>query len=111
MWGDGDPEGVRQRAAEEMKATARAAELLGADIVTGFTGSSVWAMLYSFPPTSQTDIDAGYQEFAERWSPILDVFEEQGVKFALEVHPTEIAYDIVTCSAPWKQSITIPASG
>ena len=96
VWGDGEPEGVRQRAAEEMKATARAAKLFGADVVTGFTGSSVWAMLYFFPPTSQADIDAGYQDFARRWRPILDVFQAQGVKFALEVHPTEIAYDIVT---------------
>ena len=96
VWGDGEPEGVRQRAAEEMKATARAAKLFGAEVVTGFTGSSVWAMLYFYPPTSQADIDAGYQDFARRWRPILDVFQAQGVKFALEVHPTEIAYDIYT---------------
>jgi sugar phosphate isomerase/epimerase len=96
IWGDGDPERVRQRAAEEMKNTARAARLFGVDIVNGFTGSSVWGKLYFFPPTSQADIDAGYKGFAERWLPILDVFEEEGVKFALEVHPTEIAYDIIT---------------
>lgn len=96
VWGDGEPEGVRQRAAEEMKATARAARLFGAETVTGFTGSAVWAMLYFFPPTSQADIDAGYQDFARRWLPILDVFQAEGVRFALEVHPTEIAYDIIT---------------
>ncbi|MBN1249868.1 MAG: sugar phosphate isomerase/epimerase [Anaerolineae bacterium] len=96
LWGDGDPEGVRQRAAEEMKNTARAARKLGIDIVNGFTGSAVWAMLYFFPPTSQADIDAGYQDFANRWIPILDVFKAEGVKFGLEVHPTEIAYDIIT---------------
>ena len=38
VWGDGDPEGVRQRAAEEMKLTARAARNLGVDVVVGFTG-------------------------------------------------------------------------
>jgi sugar phosphate isomerase/epimerase len=96
IWGDGDPEGVRQRAAEEMKNTARAARLFGVDIVNGFTGSSVWGMLYFFPPTSQADIDAGYMDFAQRWLPILEVFEKERVKFGLEVHPTEIAYDIVT---------------
>jgi sugar phosphate isomerase/epimerase len=96
LWGDGDPEGVRQRCAEEVKATARAARLFGVDVVNGFTGSSVWAKLYFFPPTTQADIDAGYQDFARRWVPIFDVFKEQGVKFALEVHPTEIAYDIIT---------------
>ena len=96
IWGDGDPEGVRQRAAEEMKNTARAAKLFGVDIVNGFTGSSVWGKLYFFPLTSQADIDTGYKDFADRWLPILDVFKEEGVKFGLEVHPTEIAYDIIT---------------
>ncbi len=96
IWGDGDPEGVRQRAAEEVMNTARAAKLLGVDVVNGFTGSSVWAKLYFFPPTSQADIDAGYEDFAARWLPILGVFQEEGVKFGLEVHPTEIAYDLIT---------------
>jgi len=96
VWGDGDPEGVRQRAAEEMKLTAKAAAKLGVKVVNGFTGSSIWHMLYSFPPNNPEDIEAGFKDFADRWTPILDVFKELGVKFGLEVHPTEIAYDIVT---------------
>ena len=65
VWGDGDPEGVRQRAAQEMINTAKAAKLFGVDVVNGFTGSSVWAKLYFFPPTSQKDIDAGYADFED----------------------------------------------
>ncbi len=94
VWGDGEPEGVRQRAAEEMKLTARAAANMGLSVVNGFTGSSIWHMLYSFPPVDPSSIDAGYGDFACRWHPILDVFDEVGVKFGLEVHPTEIAFDI-----------------
>ncbi len=94
VWGDGDPEGVRQRAAEEMKQTARAAANMGLDVANGFTGSSIWHLLYSFPPVDPSSIDAGYEDFAARWNPILDVFDEVGVKFGLEVHPTEIAFDI-----------------
>lgn len=94
IWGDGDPEGVRQRAAEEIKDAARVASALGVDIVTGFTGSSVWHKLYFFPPTSQEEIEVGFEDFAQRWNPILDVFDAEGVKFGFEVHPTEIAYDI-----------------
>ncbi len=102
IWGDGDPEGVRKRAAEEMKNTARAArKFLDArpddtvihPVVNGFTGSSIWHALYAFPPTSQDYLDNGYKDFADRWIPILDVFEEVDVNFALEVHPTEIAFD------------------
>jgi len=96
IWGDGSPEGVRQRAAAEVMDTARAARKMGLDVVNGFTGSSVWHMLYFFPPTSQADIDKGYVDFANRWLPIMDVFAKENVKFGLEVHPTEIAYDIVT---------------
>jgi sugar phosphate isomerase/epimerase len=96
VWGDGDPEGVNQRAAEELKNTARAAQKLGVEVVNGFTGSSIWHLLYSFPPVSPAMIDAGFKLLAERFNPILDVFAECGVRFALEVHPTEIAFDIVT---------------
>ena len=93
IWADGDPEGVRQRAAEEMKLTAKAARRLGVSVVNGFTGSSTWGRFYFFPPTSDADIKAGYDDFANRWGPILDVFQAEGVRFALEVHPSEIAYD------------------
>ncbi len=96
LWGDGDPGGVSQRCAQEMMDTARAASCFGVDVVNGFTGSPIWHKLYFFPPTSDTDIERGYQDFAGKWVPILDAFAELNVKFALEVHPTEIAYDIHT---------------
>jgi sugar phosphate isomerase/epimerase len=96
VWGDGDPEGVHQRAAQEVMDTARAAAKLGIHQVNGFTGSSIWHMLYSFPPNDFATIEQGYQDFATRWNPIMDVFDQEGVKFGLEVHPTEIAYDFVT---------------
>jgi sugar phosphate isomerase/epimerase len=96
VWGDGDAEGVRGRAAEWMADTARAAAALGVTLVNGFTGSSIWHMLYSFPPNDFADIDRGYDDFAERWNPIIDAFDREGVKFGLEVHPTEIAYDFAT---------------
>ncbi|TWP54156.1 TIM barrel protein [Lentzea tibetensis] len=96
IWGDGSPEGVRQRAAEEMKTTARAAAALGVDTVVGFTGSSIWHCVAMFPPVPASFVEAGYQDFADRWNPIMDVFDSVGVRFALEVHPSEIAYDYWT---------------
>lgn len=93
VWGDGDPEGVRQRAAEEIKNTARAAAAFGVKLVNGFVGSPIWHVLAMFPPVPPEMIEQGYAEFAQRWNPILDVFDEVGVKFSLEVHPGEIAYD------------------
>lgn len=92
----GDAEKKRAWAVETMKNTARAAKNLGLKVVNGFTGSSIWHMLYSFPPVTDEMIDEGFAYFAKMWNPILDVFDECGVKFALEVHPTEIAFDIIT---------------
>ncbi len=96
IWGDGNPAGVNERAIEEMKQTARAAERFGVNVVNGFTGSSIWHLNYSFPPVPESMINDGFKQFADRWNPILDVFREMGVRFALEVHPTEIAFDIYT---------------
>jgi sugar phosphate isomerase/epimerase len=96
VYGDGEPEGVRQRAAERMKDSARAAARLGITQVNGFTGSSIWHLIYSFPPNDFDEVERGYQDFAERWGPIVDVFDQEGVTFGLEVHPSEIAYDFVT---------------
>ena len=92
----GDPEKKRAWAVEAVKNSARAASNLGLEVVNGFTGSSIWHMLYSFPPVTDATIDAGFDYFAEMFHPILDVFDEVGVKFGLEVHPTEIAFDIYT---------------
>ncbi len=108
VWGDGQPEGVRQRAAEKMKATARAARKFFSArprskgdtdfpaVVNGFTGSSIWHAVYAFPPTNQEYLNRGFADFAKRWLPILEVFEKEDVNFALEVHPTEIAFDIAS---------------
>jgi len=96
IWGDGHPEDVRQRAQKEMIATIYAAKRFGVKTVNGFTGSSIWHLAYSFPPVLPSQIRKGYDDFAKRFGPILDVCEECDVNFALEVHPTEIAFDIAS---------------
>ena len=111
VWGDGDPEGVRQRAAIELIETGRVASRLGIDAVIGFTGSPIWHLLYSFPAVPQSMIDKGYEDFARRFIPILDEFQKVGVKFALEVHPTEIAFDIATAHRALKAVNYHPAFG
>jgi sugar phosphate isomerase/epimerase len=96
VWGDGDPSGVNRRAIVEMQNTARAAKKLGVKVVNGFTGSGIWHLMYSFPAVPAEMIDRGYNDFAQRWNEILDVFDMCGIRFALEVHPTEIAFDIAS---------------
>jgi sugar phosphate isomerase/epimerase len=106
VWGDGEPEGVRKRAAKKMVLTAKAARRFfdakpggkkGAPVViNGFTGSSIWHSIYAFPPTSQAYWDAGFADFGKRFGPILAEFDKLNANFALEVHPTEIAFDIAS---------------
>ena len=103
IWGDGDPVGIRKRAIQDMKHSADAAVNLGVDLVVGFTGSPIWRLFYSFPPNDPKDIEKGYLTFARLWTPIMKHFEEVGVRFALEVHPTEIAYDIITAERALKE--------
>lgn len=107
----GDPEGKREWAIEEMKRTAKAAKALGVDVVNGFTGSSIWHWIYPFPPVSDDDIKKGYDYFAGKWGPIFDVFQENGIKFALEVHPTEIAFDIYSTQMALEAVGNHPAFG
>jgi len=111
VWGDGDPEGVRQRAAQEIIDTGKAAKKFGVEVVNGFTGSSIWHLLYSFPPVSPDMIDAGYADFAARWTPIFDAYQEMGVRFALEVHPTEIGFDIASSARALEAVNHHPAFG
>jgi len=92
----GKAEEKRAWAVEQVKRAARGAKAMGLSVVNGFTGSSIWHLLYAFPPYDFSVIDEGFKYFAEMWGPIMDEFQANGVKFGLEVHPTEIAFDIVT---------------
>ena len=110
VWGDGKPEGVRQRAAKKLALAAKACRNFldakpgrkaGAKdefpaVVNGFTGSSIWHACYAFPPTNQAFLQRGFDDFAKRFGPILEAFDKANVNFALEVHPTEIAFDLAS---------------
>jgi len=107
----GDSEGKRKWAVEQMKLSAKAAKNLGVKVVNGFTGSSIWHFIYSFPPVSEKMIEDGFRQFADLWNPILDVFKECGVRFALEVHPTEIAFDTISARRTLKAINNRPEFG
>ena len=94
VWGDGKPAGVQQRAAEEMMATFRLAERLGAGVVSGFTGSPIWGYVAGYPAPRQEIIADAMKQFAKQWHPILDAARECNVRFACEVHPGQLAFDL-----------------
>jgi sugar phosphate isomerase/epimerase len=94
VWGDGSPEGVRARAAAEMLATVSAAQKLGAAVVSGFTGSPLWAGVQGYPQPLPDEVADGLQHFADAWGPIFDACRDAGMRFALEVHPGQVAFDL-----------------
>jgi sugar phosphate isomerase/epimerase len=93
VWGDGDAEGIRARAGAEMVATVRVAQALGANVLSGCTGSALSSYLASWPPPGDGLVEDGYRDFARRWQPILDACRDAGVRFAAEVRPGQIAFD------------------
>jgi sugar phosphate isomerase/epimerase len=99
----GKPEEIRKWAVQEMKYAAAAAKNMGVKIVTGFMGSPIWASWYSFPQTTEQMIDDAYKQIVKLWTPIFDDFDKNGVKFALEVHPAEIAFDYYTAERLLKE--------
>ncbi|MFO1095243.1 MAG: TIM barrel protein [Planctomycetaceae bacterium] len=98
VWKDGNPVGSTMAAGDEHRLLARK---LGVGVVNGFTGSSIWHCTTS-RRSPRSMIDDGFKLLADRWNPIPDVFQECGIKFALEVHPTEIAFDIYSAEMALK---------
>jgi sugar phosphate isomerase/epimerase len=94
VWGDGDPDGVNQRAAEEMAATFRAAQKLGVGVVSGFTGSALWPGVMGYPANTPELIDQAFAQFAQRWNPLLDIAAQAGIRFSVEIHPGQTAFDL-----------------
>ncbi|WP_066646101.1 sugar phosphate isomerase/epimerase family protein [Christensenella timonensis] len=74
--------------------TAQAANALEAPTVVGYPGVENWGRFFFFPYGQGW---AEYeQQFAERFTPILDKFQEYGVRFAIEIHPNSFVYDTLT---------------
>ncbi len=94
VWGDGVPAGVQKRATEDLIATFRAAEKLGLSVVSGFTGSPIWSYIAGYPAPRPDFIADTIKQFVRQWTPILDAAQNCGVRYAFEIHPGQIAFDL-----------------
>ena len=99
VWGDGDPAGVQLRAAEEMVATVRVAQKLGAAVVCCHTGSSLWPFVAGGLPLTADQRRAGLADFTQRWQPVFEACQECGVKLACLLRPGQIAFDLYSAEA------------
>lgn len=90
----GTPEEKIRHGTECLIRTAQAANALEVPVVVGYPGVENWGRFFFFPYGQGW---SEYEEqFAARFTPILNRFQEYGVKFAIEIHPNSFVYDTLT---------------
>ena len=92
----GNPTARTEWAIEQVKLAAQASRNLGLTEHATFSGALLWPYLYPWPQRPQGLVEEGFSELANRWRPILDAFEEQGVNVCYEIHPGEDLHDGIT---------------
>lgn len=91
-----NPQARTEWAINQVKLAAKASQNLGLSAHVTFSGAFLWPMVYPWPQRPSGLVDAGFEEIANRWRPILDEFEECGVDCCYEIHPGEDLHDGVT---------------
>jgi len=92
----GNPRARTDWAAEQIRLAVRASANLGLNAQAAFSGALLWPMLYPWPQRPPGLVEAGFEELAARWRPILDAFDDAGVDCCFELHPGEDLHDGVT---------------
>ncbi|WP_246476250.1 sugar phosphate isomerase/epimerase family protein [Roseibium litorale] len=92
----GNPAARTEWAIDQMKKAATASRHLGLDVSVSFPGALAWPYVYPWPQRPAGLVDTAFSELAKRWKPILDVYDEQGVDVAYEIHPGEDVFDGAT---------------
>lgn len=92
----GNPAARQAWAVEQLKLAARASRNLGLDAHASFSGALAWPYFYPWPARPAGLVEDAFDELARRWKPILDVFDDNGVDVAYEIHPGEDLHDGVT---------------
>ena len=89
----GNYKGRTEWAIDQVKKAGIASRRLGLKALATFSGSLLWPAVHPWPQQPKGLIDMGFKELARRWTPILDVFADNGVAVCYEVHPVEDIHD------------------
>lgn len=92
----GNPKARQAWAVQQVKNAAVASRRLGLTAHATFSGALAWPYFYPWPARPAGLVEDAFDELARRWKPILDVFEDNGVDAAYEIHPGEDLHDGVT---------------
>lgn len=91
-----NPKARTEWAVDQLKMAAKASRNLGLRACASFSGALMWHTVYPWPQRPGGLVQAGFKELAKRWVPIFDVFEENGIDVAFELHPGEDLHDGIT---------------
>jgi sugar phosphate isomerase/epimerase len=92
----GKPQERTKWATQQVKWGAMASRNLGLNASATFSGALLWPFFYLWPQRPAGLVEMGFGELADRWRPILDVYEEQGVDLCYELHGGEDIHDGVS---------------
>jgi sugar phosphate isomerase/epimerase len=91
-----NPKKRTEWAVQQMKYVAKASQNLGLTAAATFSGALLWHTVYPWPQRPAGLVEAGFEELAKRWTPILDEFDDCGVDVCYEIHPGEDLFDGIT---------------
>jgi sugar phosphate isomerase/epimerase len=92
----GNPHARQQWAVQQLGYAAVASRNLGLAAHATFSGALAWPYFYPWPARPAGLVEEAFDELARRWTPILDLFDENGIDVAYEIHPGEDLHDGVT---------------
>ena len=88
-----NPKARTEWAVQQLKCAAKASQNLGLNAHATFSGALLWHTVYPWPQRPAGLVETGFTELANRWLPILNVFDENGVDVCYEIHPGEDLHD------------------
>ena len=92
----GRPAARQAWAVNQLLLAAKASRNLGLKAHVTFSGGLAWPFVYPWPQRPAGLVETAFDELAQRWTPILNAFDEAGVDVCYEIHPGEDLHDGIT---------------
>lgn len=89
----GNATALAEWASTRAKMSVAAARNFGFDRVGGFSGTSIFHLVYPWPQRPKGLVEAAFRALAKAWLPIFDYAEKLGVDVCFELHPGEDLMD------------------
>ena len=89
----GNPVKRKDWAINQLMMAAKASKNLGLTELATFSGALAWPYMYPWPQRPSGLVEEAFNELANRWTPILNAFDQSGINLCYEIHPGEDLHD------------------